>query len=182
MKSKSLRKSQVQHGAIHPRQLVTSLVRLDADYDSTLRMSVFSLCGIGPRYRRPREPAQRNYCASRRHASVFQQHDPDRKRSPRTPKCAQMPHDVSGDNAHSPDDDQQRRGRRQKWQQPEKIPWEYGGCAQERCCHWPGKLRPETVRALCVLARLQSLIRRAPPAQPATAEAPPDRVPQTPDH
>jgi len=51
---------------------------------------------------------------------------------PRTPECAEVPLDVCGDNAHSPDDDEQRRGRHQKWQQPEQIPWEYGGCAQKR--------------------------------------------------
>src|ERR1700687_1404002 len=85
------------------------------------------------------EPAQCNHCTGRCHASVFQQHYPTRKRPPRTTKCAQVPHDVRGDNAHSPDDDQKRRGRRQKWQQPEEIPWEYDGCAQKRYCHWPGK-------------------------------------------
>ena len=31
-----------------------------------------------------------------------------------------MPLNVGGDNAHSPEDDQQRRGRGQKWQQREK--------------------------------------------------------------
>src|SRR6266849_5483767 len=84
-------------------------------------------------------PAQSENCSGRCHAAVFQQHDPARKCPPRTPKCAQVPHDISGDNAHSPDDDQQRRGRPEKWQQPEKIPWEYNGCAQKRCCHRPGK-------------------------------------------
>jgi hypothetical protein len=44
------------------------------------------------------------------------------------------------------------------------------------------QIGPETTQALRFLARLQSLIRRALPAQPATAEAPRDRVPQTRDH
>src|SRR2546422_4649021 len=88
---------------------------------------------------RPADLAQSDNRGSYCHASEFQQHYPTRKRPPRTPKCAQVPLDVSGDNAHSPDGKQQRRGRRQEWQQPEKIPWEYDGCTQETCCHWPGK-------------------------------------------
>ena len=54
-----------------------------------------------------------------------------------------------------------------KWQQPEKVPWEYGGCTQKRYCHWPGKLRPETTRALRVLARL-AVINPASTASPAS--------------
>jgi hypothetical protein len=88
---------------------------------------------------RPRDPAQRDYCRGNGYASVFQQHYPTRERAPRSPKCAEVPHHVSGDNAHSPDYDQQSRGRRQKWQQPQKIPWEYDGRAQKRCCHGPRK-------------------------------------------
>src|ERR1700686_4132280 len=84
------------------------------------------------------EQVQCNHGTGRCHASVFQHHHPTWKRPPRTPECAQVPLDVCGDNAHSPEDDQQRRGRPQKWQQPEKIPWEYDGSAYKRCCHWPG--------------------------------------------
>src|SRR5258708_8286554 len=88
------------------------------------------------------DPAQSDNCGSYCHESVFQQHYPARKRPPRTPKCAQVPLDVCGDNAHSPDDDQQRRGRHQKSQQPEQIPSEYDGPTQKTYCQGPGKAVP----------------------------------------
>src|SRR5712671_2806696 len=94
---------------------------------------------------RSADTTQSNNCGSYYHTSIFQQHYPARKRPPWTPKCAQVPDDVNGDDAHCPDDDQQRRGRRQKWQQPEKVPREYDGRTQKRCCHWPGKLVRRTV-------------------------------------
>src|ERR1700740_638135 len=43
-------------------------------------------------------------------------------------------------------------------------------------------LCPATTRAFCFVSTLQSLIRRALPAQPATAEAPLDRVLRIQDH
>ena len=58
------------------------------------------------------------------------------------------------------------------------------GAHKRSCCHWARQIGPETTRALRVLflARLQSLIRRALQVQPATAEAPRERAPQTRDH
>ena len=58
--------------------------------------------------RRLCDPAQSDHRGSYCDAPVFQQHDPTRKRPPRMPKCAQVPHDVSRENADSPDNDQQR--------------------------------------------------------------------------
>ena len=90
--------------------------------------------------------AKRNNPSSRCHASVFQQHYPTRKRSPRTPKGAQVPLDVYGDNADRPDDDRQRGSRPQERQQPEQVPWIYDWCTEKRCCHRPR----ECVRRPCV--------------------------------
>ena len=59
---------------------------------------------------RPHGPAQCNRGTGYCQATVLEQHDPTGKRPPRMPKCAHVPHNVNRDNAHSPDDDQQRRG------------------------------------------------------------------------
>src|ERR1700704_145727 len=101
---------------------------------------------------RSTDTAQSDNRGSDCHASVFQQHYPPRQRPPRTSKCAPVPHNVNGNNTHSPDDDRQRRGRRQKWQQPEKIPWEYGGGAQKKRCHLPRKKMRGPARAPASLA------------------------------
>ena len=71
---------------------------------------------------RSSSPSQSENCTGRRHASVFHQHYPTRKRSPWMPKRPQVPHDISRENTDSPDDHQQRPGRRQKWQQPRTTP------------------------------------------------------------
>jgi hypothetical protein len=55
--------------------------------------------------RAPSNPAQPQNYTSSCNASVFQQHYPNRKRPPWTPQCAQVPHDISGDNAYSPHGD-----------------------------------------------------------------------------
>src|SRR2546425_9057248 len=102
--------------------------------------SLTDLVHLSSGCRRPHEPTQCDHGTGACQASVFEQPDPTMMRPPWTPKCTQVPHNVNGDYAHSPDDDQQCRGRRQKWQQPEKVPWEYGGGAQKRCCHRAGKI------------------------------------------
>src|SRR5262249_32380700 len=88
---------------------------------------------------RPLELAECNDGSGDCEASVLRQHDPTGERSPWMPESSQMPLHVSRDDAHSPNDEQQSRGRSQKWQKPEKIPGEYGRCEEEGCCHWPGK-------------------------------------------
>src|SRR5260370_15794160 len=76
-------------------------------------------------------PAQSKNCGGYRYTSILQQHYPTRKRRPRTPQSAPMPHDVSRDNADSPEDDQQRRSRRQKMSQPQMIPMGDNGCTDK---------------------------------------------------
>src|ERR1700757_2006964 len=50
------------------------------------------------------------------------------------------------------------------------------------CPLWLKFLCPATTRAVCFVARLRSLIRRALPVLPATAEALLERVPRIQDH
>src|SRR5438270_14073265 len=51
-----------------------------------------------------RSSSQCEYSSRYCDATVLQQHYPMRKRPPRTPKCAQMPLHVNGNNANTPDD------------------------------------------------------------------------------
>jgi hypothetical protein len=51
------------------------------------------------------DPGQAYHYTRYCHASIFHHHHPSRKSPPWSPRCAEVPHDVSGDNAHRPDDD-----------------------------------------------------------------------------
>ena len=151
--------------------------------DSKSRLDCFTPnCQLKSAGKWPAQPAQSHNSGRDCQGSVFQQHYPTRKRSPRMSKRPPVPFEVSGEDADDPKNDEQRRGRRQEMAEARGDTKEIRPGHKKELRPWATQKLPAATRVSPFLARPQSLIRRQLTSQQATAEVPPGSVTRTRDH